>query len=222
MKGITDVRYYKKDFWSVEHQKFVVPHHRLQKVARLVNRIAGPDRCTLLDVGCGPATLAQLLRPTIAYYGVDIAIRDPAPNLLEADILETPIGFAGKTFDIVVAQGVFEYLGNHQSEKFSEIATILGATGTFIVSYVNFGHRDPQIYWPYSNVQPLEEFRRSLSQDFVINRYIPTSHNWRHSEPNRKYMKMANLYLNASIPVITPRLAVEYFFVCSPRHQQSR
>ena len=35
-------------------------------------------------------------------------------------------------------------------------------------------------------------------------------------------MKMANLYLSARIPVITPRLAVEYFFVCSPRHQQGR
>ncbi|HEY3941623.1 MAG TPA: methyltransferase domain-containing protein [Acidimicrobiales bacterium] len=213
-----DLRYYKRDFWSVEHQKFAVPHHRLQKVAGLVNKIAGAREASLLDVGCGPGTLARLLRPNVAYHGIDIAISDPAPNLREADILEEPVGFAGRRFDIVVAQGLFEYLGDRQSAKFSEIAGILSPEGTFIVSYVNFGHRDREVYWPYSNVQPLQRFEDSLLRDFVVARKLPTSHNWRHSEPNRRLVRAANRYFNASVPWVSSRLAVEYIFICSPRH----
>ena len=47
----------------------------------------------------------------VHYYGIDIAIQDPAPNLREADILKEPVGFGGRTFDIAVAQGLFEYMG---------------------------------------------------------------------------------------------------------------
>ena len=82
---------YKHDFWIKENQKHVPAHYRLQKSARLINAIAGRDERDLLDVGCGPATLMRLMRPNIHYYGIDIAIHDPAPNLLETDILEKPI-----------------------------------------------------------------------------------------------------------------------------------
>ena len=58
-----------------------------------------------------------LLHPNIQYYGIDIAIHDPAPNLIEADFLEAPIRFDGKRFDMVVAQGVFEYVGNLQTRS---------------------------------------------------------------------------------------------------------
>ena len=216
MNTTGEARYYKKDCWSIENQKFAVLHHRLQKAARLANQIAGGRPSTLLDVGCGPATLAQLLQPNIEYFGIDIAIQQPRPNLVEADILETPIGFAGREFDIVLAQGLFEYLGDHQSEKFDEIARILRPSGTFIVSYVNFGHRTPEIYRLYSNVQSFEEFSTSLGRHFTITRCLPTSLNWNHSEPNRKWLSAINMHLNANVPFVTRRLAVEYFFICSP------
>ena len=45
-----------------------------------------------------------LLRPNIQYHGIDIAIHDPAPNLIEADFLEVPIQFGDKHFDIILAQ----------------------------------------------------------------------------------------------------------------------
>jgi SAM-dependent methyltransferase len=211
------VRYYKRDFWSEENTKYARPHFRLEKSAKLVNRIAGSRACDLLDVGCGPATLARLLRNNISYYGIDIAIHDPAPNLLESDILENPITFGGKQFDIVIAQGLFEYLGEHQSAKLSEIAQVLHDRGTFVTSYVNFGHRRRSVYWPYSNVQSIDEFRESLSSRFIIQRLFATSHNWHHSEPNRKLVKLANMHLNVKLPLVTSKLAVEYFFVCSLR-----
>ena len=102
---------YKKDFWSEENLKYSRPHYRLEKSARLINRLARGRERTLLDVGCGPATLMSLLEPNIKYYGIDIAIHDPAPNLIEADFLETPIRFDEKRFDIVLAQGVFRICG---------------------------------------------------------------------------------------------------------------
>jgi SAM-dependent methyltransferase len=209
---------YKKDFWSKENLQYSRPHYRLEKSARIINRIArGRRRRTLLDVGCGGAALRPLIRPNIEYYGIDIAIHDPAPNLIEADFLEAPIPFAGKRFDIVIAQGVFEYVGDFQPRIFSEIARLLNNGGVFIGSYVNFDHHDRFIYWPYSNVQSLDEFKRSLAQNFQIRRFFPTSHNWNHSEPSRKLTRAANMYINANVPFISRALAVEYFFVCSPR-----
>ena len=208
---------YKKDFWSKENLKYSRPHYRLEKSARVINRLAPDKECTLLDVGCGPAALMHLLRPNIQYYGIDIAIRDPALNLIEADFLEMPISFGGKSFDIIVAQGVFEYVGNLQARKFAEIAGLLNDGGVFIVSYVNFAHRDKKIYWPYSNVQAIDDFHQSLAHYFKIHKAFPTSHNWHHLEPSRRFVKTPNMYINVNIPFISRALAVEYFFVCSSR-----
>jgi hypothetical protein len=190
---------HKRDFWSRENLKYSQPHYRLEKSARIINRLARGSRCTLLDVGCGPAALMSVLPPNIQYHGIDIAIHDPAPNLIEADFLQTPIRFGDKRFDIVIAQGVFEYVGSFQAQKFAEIASILN------------------IYFPYSNVQPIDDFRQSLARHFEIRRFFPTSHNWNHSEPGRKLVKAGNMHININVPVISRVLAVEYFFICTSR-----
>lgn len=217
------VRYRKKEFWREEHRKFVHPHFRLEKAARIVNTIAsGRQQCDLLDVGCGPATMMRLLNSNIRYHGLDISIEHPAPNLAEADFLETPICFGNKTFDIVVAQGVFEYVGTFQQAKFSDIASILGAGGTFIVSYTNFGHRRAQVDELYNNVQPLDQFRRCLTRHFTVERYFPVSHNWYHGQPSRRLIKAVQTHFNMNIPMLSPLLAVEYFFICSIREPATR
>lgn len=209
---------HKKDFWSKENLKFSEPWYRIEKSARLITRLAGNRECSLLDVGCGPAALMRLLPPNVHYYGIDIAIQEPAPNLIESDILKNPIRFLDKRFDIIIAQGVFEYLGEFQSQKFAEIAEILNDDGIFIVSYTNFRHRKPVIYHAFSNVVSLDEFRGDLAQYFDIRRCFPFSHNWKHGQPARKLVKAINMHVSANIPLISPALAVEYFFVCSARH----
>jgi len=214
-------RYRKRDFWSKENAAYSRPHYRLEKSARVINGLARGRECTLLDVGCGPATLMRLLPPNIEYYGVDIAIPNPASNLLEADLLEAPIRFGDKRFDIIVAQGFFEYVGAFQPQKLAEIAKILNKKGTFIVSYTNFGHRNKEVYWLYNNVQSLDNFRESLTRYFKIQRFFPTSHNWNHTEPNRTLLKNTNMHINVNIPFISPILAVEYFFVCSQHLSQA-
>jgi SAM-dependent methyltransferase len=209
--------YYKRDFWAKENLKYTQPHFRLGKAARIVNRIARGNACDLLDVGCGPATLMHLLRNNIHYYGIDIAIQDAAPNLIQSDFLETPIAFAEKRFDIILAQGVFEYVGSHQRQKFDDISRILKEDGTFVVSYVNFDHRNKQIYGPYSNIQSFDDFHNSLAEFFDIKRYFATSHRWFHDEPRGRLMRAIQMHINVNIPVISTLFAVEYFFICSAR-----
>jgi SAM-dependent methyltransferase len=208
---------YKRDFWIKENTKHIPPHYRLQKSARIINAIAGRDERDLLDVGCGPATLERLLRPNIHYTGIDIAIRDPAPNLIEADILQGPIGAGGKAFDIVTALGLFEYVGACQEQKLSEVAQLLSKRGRFVLTYTNFGHRDSRIFKAFSNVQPFENFRRSLTRHFTIDRHFPTSYNWHGGQPAHALLKAANMHVRTNVPVVAPKLAVEYFFICSRR-----
>ena len=215
--GAATPTHLKRDFWIVENQRFARAHYRLEKASRIVNGLAGTDECDLLDLGCGPATLQKLLSPNIHYHGIDIALSERAPNLIEADLLESPIEFRDKHFDIVLAHGLFEYLGSHQSQKLSEIAKLLHENGRFVVSYTNFGHRCPEVYRYYVSVQPIEKFRQSLSEHFVVRRCLPTSHNWNHSEPNRRLIMAANMNWNWNVPMVGPRLAVAYFFICSPR-----
>jgi SAM-dependent methyltransferase len=212
-----EIRLYKRDFWETETLKFAEPHFRLRKVARVVRQAArGRGDCDLLDLGCGPAALARLMPPGVRYHGIDIAIPEPGPNLMEMDLTESPISFRGKKFDIIVAQGLFEYLGNCQSRKFAEIASLLNDGGTFIVTYENFAHRQRSIYWPYSNVRQPEDFRRDLSRFFRVERRFPGAHNWNHSHPRKKLVAAPQARLNVSIPVISRRLAVDYFYICSP------
>ena len=174
--------------------------------------------CSLLDIGCGPGTLGRILPSNINYHGIDIAIHDPAPNLIEADLLAAPIRFKDERFDIVIAQGLFEYLGEFQSQKLTEVSELLKENGRFIVTYTNFGHRKSRVYKLFSNVQPLSEFRRDLERCFKIDRSFPVSHNWKHDQPNRPFVKAVNMRVNANIPLVSPLLGVEYYFICSPRH----
>lgn len=206
---------YKRDFWSTENLKYSRPHFRMEKIARTVNALARGSNYTLLDVGCGPAALEPLLQPNIQYYGIDIALARQAPNLIEADILEAPIRFADQRFDIVLAQGFFEYAGKLQTQKFAEISQLLNPGGKFVVSYVNFSHRDRYVYHPYSNVRPFRDFRESLGKYFKVERVFPTSYNWRHQEPSRRLVKAGNMRLSLNIPFINQALAVQYVLICS-------
>jgi SAM-dependent methyltransferase len=211
-------RCYKRDFWIEQGRlNYSQPHYRLIKSAKIIRKLARGKDCTLLDVGCGPATLMRLLPPNIHYHGIDMAIQDPAPNLIEVDFLEYPIRFGGRRFDIVSAQGVFEYIGGFQSRKLAEIAQLLNGNGKLILSYVNFGHRKADVCSAYNNVRSIEEFRQGLMPYFKVNKFIPTSYNWHHWEPGRKFLKTVNMHVNVNIPFISSMLAVEYFFVCSLR-----
>ena len=135
--------------------------------------------------------------------------------MIETDLLENPVKFSDKRFDIIVAQGVFEYFGTFQDQKFAEIKEILKDNGHFILSYWNFDHINARIYNLFSNIQPMSEFRKGLARHFEIVSCFPVSHNWKQNMSDRKFLKAINIYMNVNIPLISPKLAVEYFFICS-------
>jgi SAM-dependent methyltransferase len=211
--------YYKREFWATENLKYSVPHFRLEKVARVLNNIAGTTKCSLLDVGCGPATLRSLLAQNVDYYGIDIAIQQPDSHLIEADFVESPIVIENKTFDFVVAQGVFEYIGAAQEQKLIEIRDILKQHGKFILTYVNFDHSHKSIYWPYNNIRSFANFYASITEVFEVERCFPTSHRRYHDEPQSRLMKALQSHINLNIPFISRHFAVEYLFVCSKRRE---
>jgi SAM-dependent methyltransferase len=208
---------HKRDFWIKENRKHIPLHFRLRKCARIVNAVAQGRKLDLLDVGCGPATLMRLLDKNISYHGIDIAIQQPAPNLRETDILKEPVAFGDMRFDLVVAQGLFEYMADLQSQKFSEIAQVLREDGTFIVSYTNFSHRDARLFKAFSNVRTEQSFQQDLERYFRVERRFPGSHNWHGGQPVRRVSMAGNKYVNFEIPFLSPKLAVDYFFVCRPR-----
>jgi SAM-dependent methyltransferase len=207
---------YAKDFWKEANRKFNEPHFRTERVVGIAAKIARGRECDLLDVGCGPAAVSEVLPSNIHYYGIDIATQDHgAANLREADLRTEPIQFGSKRFDIVLAQGFFEYVEDTQAQKFAEIADVMKPDGKFIVTYWNFGHRAPHHYHAISNIQSITEFRRDLARRFRIDSGYPVSHNWRHRGPSRRIIKMANKPIRVNVPLVSPKLAVEYVFVCS-------
>jgi len=209
-------QYYGRGFWSEENLRFSQPHYRMEKAMRIINNVARGRERDLLDIGCGPAALMHLLPSTIHYHGIDIAIQGSAPYLIEADIVRTPIEFADKKFDIIIAQGLFEYVPEVQSQKFSEIAEILRPGGTFIVTYWNYAHRNPKVFHAHTNVQPFGDFQRDLERHFSVDRFFPASHNWYHGSPSMRFNKALNMRINMNIPIVSPLLGVEYFVLCSP------
>ena len=128
------------DVYTHGHHESVLQSHRWRTAENSAGYLLPHLRpgTDLLDVGCGPAALASLLPANVRYHGIGIAIQEPAPNLIEADLVEQPIAFPGMTFDIVVAQGVSGYTGDIQSQKLADTAALVRDGGTFLCTYQNF------------------------------------------------------------------------------------
>ena len=61
--------------------------------------------------------MAGLLDKNIRYYGIELAIHNPAANVIESDFARNEIKFRNNSFDILVAAGVFESMGKFQNKK---------------------------------------------------------------------------------------------------------
>lgn len=205
-----------RDYWIVENAQYAEASFRLKKCAAFINKMAGIRPCTLLDVGCGPAALRPLLLQNIDYCGIDIAIRQPAPYLREFDIAQEPIAFEDGRFDFVTALGFFEYMGQKEGVKFLEIRKVLKEDGKFILSYINFGHFRRRVWPNYNNIQSVAEIKKALREYYRVDTYFPASHHWRQKQPGKYSMRPLQMLVNFNIPILSPMLAVEYFFICSP------
>jgi SAM-dependent methyltransferase len=208
---------YNRDYWAQESLRFTQPHFRLVKSANIINDLSQGRDCDLLDVGCGPATLSKFLDKNINYYGIDLFIHEPAPNLIQEDLLRQEIRFENKHFDLICAFGFFEYMDNLQHKKLNEINQILKPGGRFITSFNNFQHRHPLPAPAYNNMISIGEFLGDLRSLFQVNRFFPTSYNWIASEPCRDWLKRIQMPLQLNIPILNNAFGVQYLFICSKR-----
>ncbi len=207
---------YKHDYWLEQSPRFSQPHYRLLKGASIINSLSQGKGCDLLDVGCGPAgTLSQFLDKNISYYGIDGFITEPAPNLIQKDLMAQEIGFANKSFDLVSAFGFFEYMDKSQHQKLSEIRQVLNPNGKFITSFINFRHRHPLINAAYNNQISIDDFMMDLKSLFHVDRMYPTSYNWIGTEPQRDWLVKMQMPLKINIPLLRDWLAVQFLFICS-------
>ena len=206
-----------RDYWIEENKLYIEPSFRLKKCAQTINDLAGGRQVTLLDVGCGPAALRPLLARNVEYHGIDIAIHEKVPWLRERNIAEETIAWDDKRFDFVCAMGFFEYMGHQQQKKFEEIRNILKDDGRFMMSYINFKHMKHMVWPNYNNVKPVGEMKKGVEQVFHVDRLFPASHNWRPKQPGKRHLPGVQMHINFAIPVVTPMLAVEYFFLCSKK-----
>ena len=206
-----------RDFWETETEKYSKIHFRLEKCARVINTLAKGRKYELLDIGCGPGTLARLLNANVNYFGIDLVIHDPKPNLLEMNILESKIRFGDRHFDFVTMLGILEYLGEYQNQKLKEVQNILKKDGRLILTYLNFNHVRGHLFdLPiYNNVKSIGDLISDLESFFTIDDWYPTYYNWNRTEPRREWLKAIQMPLKINIPFFSEILAGEYTFVCS-------
>ncbi len=211
--------FHSQEFWQRENLKYSKPNFRLERVARIVNTMSKGRAWELLDVGCGPGALATILRPNIQYYGIDIALQRSAPYLMERDFSRHPLEWAGKHFDVIVAAGVFEYMGVVQDQRLQDISRLLKPDGRFVVTYTNYQHRkdNREYHWLYNNIQPITVFKQHLATVFVVKRWFPCSSNWHWSEPRRAWLRACQMRVNLRLPVISRMTALDYVFICASR-----
>jgi len=218
-----DTVYWNREHWIASTDFYKRPYLRLEKCASIVNRPAGTGEIDLLDIGCGPATLAGHLNANIRYHGIDIAIHEPAANLIEMDVTQERIRFRNKRFDLIVAAGLFEYLGTFQRRKLREIHHLLKENGRFVVTFTNFAHVHPPLQEPiYNNTISIRAFLDDLQVFFSVERYFPSSHNWVRREPRRRWLRWMNMSFSANIPFVSHMLACNYFFICSHKRPSER
>ena len=129
--------------WEARSPKFSELHPRLRLIGELVAALPEAPR-TALDVGCGPASLRSALPAGTEYFGIDIA---PTVIAAHGDPAHFEVGdlnagtpcFNGRTFDLVVCSGIFEYV--HEPARFIDLVVDRTRVGGHVVlTYMNRWH----------------------------------------------------------------------------------
>jgi SAM-dependent methyltransferase len=99
---------------------------------------------TVLDLGCGPATMRAVLPTHVEYFGVDFApsiireLGDPS-HFEVADFNVDPTCFGTKKFDVLICSGIFEYI-REPLRFIAFLASKVSDEGHLILSYTNRQH----------------------------------------------------------------------------------
>lgn len=204
-------------YWNRRAQDFGRIHPRLRQVRDLVEAAPRPVT-TLLDIGCGPATLRSVLPRAIDYFGVDIAeeviraLDDPS-HFEVVDLNETRICFDGKRFDAVVCSGIFEYI-REPGPFLDFVRDTLAPSGYLILTFTNHQHYHDRLRWfgrtftgysdPHANFLLIPEVVSLLrARGFVILRHRSTTWHQRSHPLLARFLRFPLNVLNR-----------EYLFLC--------
>jgi SAM-dependent methyltransferase len=128
--------------WEGDMPDAAFYHERRRLVVAFLEGVDG----RLLDAGCGPGVMADvLLSRGFEYDGIDRSeamiatareryLDDPRPRFQVADIQDLP--FDADSFDVVLALGVLEYISNLE-QAMDEIVRVLRPHGVFVFSMLN-------------------------------------------------------------------------------------
>lgn len=129
-----------QEHWNDRARAFGTPHARLRAIANLVASLPGGPG-TLLDLGCGPATLGSMLPSGTDYFGVDIVgdvmpVETSPDHFAVADLNRGEEPFPSRRFDVVVVSGMFEYIRD-PSAFINLLARKVRPGGHLILTYMN-------------------------------------------------------------------------------------
>lgn len=215
--NIREKTYQSRGYWIEENLRYKHVYFRTVKIAHIINRLSRGKQCDLLDIGCGPETLSTLLEPNINYFGIDIAIHSPKQNLIELDIVHNPIEFREKSFDFVVAAGLFEYLGDQYEKKYSEIQRLLKPGGKFIVTYMNMKHCTKPYFPTWNYITSIERFKADLRKYFHVYHSFPSYYSNQPGDLTGSMIRKLQLHLNVNIPLLADKYGVNYIYITGPK-----
>jgi O-methyltransferase len=135
----------KAAYWVVEAQKYSQTHLRIKRVANEINQLPLKNG-SVLDLGCGPATLNNLIDyKRFHYYGVDVFDQHISNGIYKkfdfenGDWSEFPYQ---QKFEIVVLSGLIEYLSLDRIKNLLDQIreNLIAKNGYIILTYTNFDH----------------------------------------------------------------------------------
>jgi len=129
------------DWSGTERQRYDRIHHRIKRIARIVNLLQGVQ--TVLDIGCCGAKIGKLIKPDISYYGCDIVpvgkglLKDNRFALWDVEMKDvSTLPFDVKKFDCLIISGVFEHIKQYDI-TFENISKLVKSGGYVVLSYAN-------------------------------------------------------------------------------------
>lgn len=128
-----------RGFFSFEMRR------RLELVTnQLTAQIQNMDNPDVLECGCGPGDILELLAPLrCKLTGLDLnqryldlaASRVPGTTLIDGNVEQLP--FPDASFDVVYAVGVFQYLNDERAAA-REICRVTKEGGVVLISFANY------------------------------------------------------------------------------------
>jgi 2-polyprenyl-3-methyl-5-hydroxy-6-metoxy-1,4-benzoquinol methylase len=132
----------KESYWHEEAPKYHWAHARMKLVAGTIRGDASVH--SLLDVGAGSGTLANMLGREVRYLGLDITGRRkpdeqwPSIRFCDFDNLESLSAVIDEPFDALVMAGVLEYMKDWRGVFRTVTGKALRPGGLLLVSAINF------------------------------------------------------------------------------------